>query len=438
MPEGARARAMSRRRVTLRAYVRRRWRPVGAIVVLLLGALLVLAITDRGHDPTWEARAAVGTYDQVDVSPDGNVVYALLEEGGNITRLEARAATDGALLWESRVQATRALLRAGPDGVAVATDFPLAFLTYYGADSSIRLNVPLEGNPRALEVDGDTVAIALNAPANPILVFRDGGLERVQVSASRVNTLDAHGGRLLVGTASGDVMLYAANGTSVYNLTLPASVRSARLSVDGGSFVVGGQSLAPGDLTGLAAFVDLAADEPLRWAQPFGSSIGLVDVDRAGVAVLLVEESPGRALVHLHEGNDGARRWTRTLPGTLARDDAGAFGAAALAPDGRSVALATLEGARLLSAENGEERWAFRASGGSVVVFPDDDPESLAMNARPLPSRGHETLLLFDTRSEPAIQRADVLAVGLVSLAALTLALVIGIGFHRARRSVER
>lgn len=78
---------MSRRRPTLASYVRRRWRAIGAVVVLLLGSLLVLAVTDRGHDPLWVAQT-----DEVDhaaIAPDASAVYALTRTDGNITGLHA-------------------------------------------------------------------------------------------------------------------------------------------------------------------------------------------------------------------------------------------------------------------------------------------------------------------------------------------------------------
>jgi hypothetical protein len=72
------------------------------------------------------------------------------------------------------MHATRALLRAGEEGVAVATDFPLAFLTFYGRDGAPRYQMALEGNPHAMALEEDRLALALNAPGNPILVLEGG------------------------------------------------------------------------------------------------------------------------------------------------------------------------------------------------------------------------------------------------------------------------
>lgn len=414
--------------------MRRRWRAVGAIAVLLTGALLVLGITDRGHDPAWETRT--GVIDQLDVAPDGSRVYVLLRDGDTLTRLEARSGETGDLVWESPLTAPRALLRAADDGVVVATDFPLAFLTHFGSDGSVRMQVPLEGNPRALATDGPRIALALQAPGNPVLVFEAGGLARSHSAPTFVTGFDARGDRIALGGSGGELLVFDANGREVHNATLAMGVRSLRLSADGQSVAVGGAGRAAGDLTGRVAFVDLASASPLAWARQTPSSVGLVDVDLAGLAVLAIEESPPRATLRVFEGATGEQRWERALGGNVARDDAGSYGGAELSPDGRSVAVASLRGhVRLLDAASGLDRWSFRASGASVVAFADDEPDTFVAATRLVQSRPYDTLVVFSTLEEPPLSRAPLLAVGLAALALGTLAAVVGLGFWRARRS---
>lgn len=434
MSPRAAAPPMSRRRPSLPAYVRRRWRAVGAVVVLLLGSFLVLAITDRGHDPAW--RAGGPAFDQVDVSPDGSAVYTLLREEGRVSRLEARRGDDGALLWESPMNATRAVMRASAEGAIVATDFPLAFLTYYDADGGIRSQVPLEGNPRAIAVDGPRFALALQAPSNPILLFDEGRLVRTLRMPSFVNSLDYHAGRVAAGTGAGVVTVFGPDASILFNASYPVGIRSVRLAEDGSALVAGGSSLSPGDLSGLVAFVDLVSTPPARWSHPTPTGVGLVGIDATGLRVLAVEDAPPRATLTVLEGATGALAWTRTLEGNVARDDAGAFGGAALSPDGRHVAASTLRGElRLLDGATGETRWTYRGAGATTLAFASENPDALVANGRILQTRPYDTLFAFSMDEEPAIQRAPLLATAFAAAAALALALVIGVGFWRVRRS---
>lgn len=427
-------RAMARRRPTFPAYARRRWRFLGLVLVLLSGSLLVLAITDRGHDPLWTARGA--GIEAVDVAPDGSVVYTLVSEEANISRLEARSGRDGDLLWESPFNATRALLRAGPDGVAVATDFPLAFLTVFRDDGSVSFQVPLEGNPRAMAIEGRRLALALQAPGNPVLVFEDGRLNRTHVLDSFVNTLDLRAGRLAVGTGAGQVKLFADNGTELFNASLPAAVRSLRLSGDGATLAAGGFSLAPGNLGGHVAFFDATRADPLVWTAETAVGIGLVDLDRAGVEIMAVEESPPSSTVLLFDTATGVRRFAYRVDGNIARDDAGAFGGAALSPDGRTLVVATLRGGvDAYTVPDGEPRWSYGSQGSSILVFAAAENDLLVANGRLVKTGGLDTLFLFSTEREPLLGSATLLAVGLVGLALAVGVLVLSVGYWRVRRS---
>ena len=424
---------MSRRRLTLAAYVRRRWRAIGAVVVLVLGSLLVLGVTDRGHDPLWTVQTA--ELDQAALSPDASTVYALTRAEGSIARVVAHRGEDGAPLWESQIDATRALLAAGPTGVAVATDFPRAFLTFYGVDGSIRWKVPLEGNPVALRIDGERVALALNAPANPVLLFDGDLLIRTYHHASPVRALDLQAGLLATGGLAGEVVVVQADHREALNVTLGMSVRSLRLAQDGTALVVGGLGLTPTDAPGHVALLDIGAPQPVRWQQETPVGVGLVDTDAAALYALAVEEAPPSATIHLYDGASGGTLWARVLPGSVSRDDAGTVGGAAISPDATFVAASTLRGElRAYDTDDGDERWAFRARGAATAAFAEDEPHRLLVAGRLLQNRPIDSMLLFSSTTEPLGQRAGILAGALLVLGAAALALIVGLGYWRARK----
>lgn len=425
---------MARRRPSFSTYAARRWRVVGLLAVLLAGSLLVLATIDRGHEPGWTART--GAVDSAAVSPDGATVYALLREGDLITRLEARRGESGALLWESPMDASRALLAADGQGVAVATDFPFAFLTVYAVNGSVRFQVPLEGNPRAMAMEEGRVAIALMAPGNPVLLFENGRLARSHGFTSFVKALDLRDGRLAVGAGDGELVLFERNGTLLHNSSLPMSVRSLRLNEDASVLLVGGAALLPGDLSGSYALIDVTLKPPLRWTRHAAVSVGLVGLDDAGVWAMVVEESPPNYRIRVLEAATGAERWTREMDGYVARDDPGRLGGAAISPDGRHVVAGTLRGDLLsLRVHDGRERWRFDGEGVNQVEFPRDAPGRALAAGRLVPAGPHATLLLFSMDTEPFAGRLPLLALVLTLAAFLIAALVLGVGYHRARRS---
>lgn len=427
---------MSRRRPTLTGYLRRRWRIGGAILVLMLGALLVLAVTDRGHDPFW--RADVDDIAQVAFAPDGSAAFALLLENGTVSRALALDAATGGSRWESSLpdDIRGAILAAGAQGAAVATDFPNAFLTVYGADGAPDWQVHLEGNPVALVVEGDNVALALNAPHNPVLVFERDYLLRTFHHAAPVRALDMEKGLIAVGSLAGEIVVRDLAGREVLNETLAMSPRGLRLAADGTALVVGGYGATPADPRGHVAFLDIGGEKPIRWQQDTPVGVGLVDIDDAGLVALAVEESPPSAVLHVYEGSTGATRWTRLLAGSVSRDDAGGFGGAALSPDAAYVAVGTLRGnVQLFGAGEGDEVWTYRAGGVSVLAFAEEEPSRLVVGGRLLANRPFDSIMLFDAGTEPALQRAALTAGGLVALAALAVALLVGVGAWRVRRT---
>lgn len=426
---------MTRRRQTFPAYVRRRWRALGLVAVLMLGALLVAAVADRGHDPLWVARNA----DPVAVAfaPDASEAYSLHGNGERIHALEARRGGNGQLLWSSPMNDSRALLRAGNDWVAVATDFPRAFLTVYQEDGSVRFQVPIEGNARAMASEGDTLALAVQAPGNPVLVYDGGASPRIHRFPAVVQGVDLEGGRLAVATGAGHVFVLAKDGGMLLNETLPVTIRSVSLSDDGSRLLAGGSSRGAGNLSGLVAFYDIGAPAPLRWTHLTRAGVGYVSLDAAGVLGLALEETPPRDLFHAFDTGTGERRWTRNAEGEIAQDDAGAHGGIALSPDGRSVLFGTIRGGlTALDMADGRERWSYQVDGATVVAFADLGASRHALaNARVAPTGPYETLLHFDMGQEPTLARLGVTAALIVGVAAVSAALVLGVGYARLRRA---
>lgn len=428
---------MPRRRPSFATYARRRWRVLGILLVLLLGSLLVLAITDRGHDPRWEAKGAA--MPQGALSPHGDVVYDLVREDGNVTRLEARRGVNGHPLWSvSLPLSSRALLVASEEGAAVATDFPQAFLTVLGPeDGRVLAQVPLEGVPRAMSMEGTRVALALQAPQNPVLVVERDRVLATHRFGSFVNAVELRGGRLAVGTVTGEVRLAdAVNGTSLYNGSFGVSVRSLRLAEDGGSLVFGGAALSPGDLSGGVAFVDLLSEQPVRWSITTGSAVGYVDLDRSGLWALAVEDGPSGDVLHAYEAYSGVERWQHGIDGGLAQGDANEGGGVALSSDGQVIAVGTLHGGlsayRML---DGAKLWSYHVEGTTRVRFADAAPGALLVNGRHGSGQSQLGLLLFDTAEEPLAGRLPALAAIITAGLALAGALILGIGYWRLRRS---
>lgn len=415
--------------------MRRRWRALGLILVLLAGSLFVLVVTDRGHDPLWDARGSA-LIDQAVPAPDGKVVYSLVRENGAIARLEARSGASGVLLWDSPMNATRALLATGGASVAVATDFPRAFLTVYGDDGTIRMQVALEGNPRALVLDASRTVLALQAPRNPVSIYEDGKLARTLHFESFVNSLDLRAGRLAVGTGNGNVVVLARNAEALLNQSLPLSVHSLRLDRDGTTLLVGGSSLRPGDLSGAVAFLDLGNAKPLRWSHNTSVGVSLVDLDDAGILALAVEESLPKHTITMYDGGTGTLRWSQTADGIVPRDDAGAFGGAALSPDGAHVIVATLRGAvQAYAATSGKPEWTFGSEGSSVVSFARAAPDLFIADGRLSPNGPYDSLFLFSATQEPARGRLPELGALLVLASLVAASAVLGVGYWRLRRS---
>lgn len=436
-PRGVRG-PMVRRRPTLRAFLRRRWRTVGFLAVLLVGALLILAITDRGHDPLWQARSEY--VDQLDVSPDGTRVYALIrtDENSPFIRLEARDGAGGEVLWKSDLNESRVLLAADDEGVAVATDFPRAFLTYFGDDGRPRWQVALEGNPRALAVENGRAVVALNSGGggDKAIVLEDGRTLRTHRFEGFVGALDMEAGHLAVGTSAGRVLLFDSLGEAIQEARVELDVLSLRMASDARAIMVGGYARAGvTEFSGGVAFVDFADEPHVEWTQPTRWGVGIVDLDRAGTRAIAVEESPGGNTLHAYETRVAVEHWATKLTGLVGRNDAGR-GSAAIAPDGEVVVVGTIRGGlRAIDADNGERLWAYASDGTTTLAFSHSQPPTFAANARVVPSGPPEAVLLFSVKSEPL--GATVAALALVVAGAVVLlgVAVLGVGYWRLRRS---
>lgn len=413
--------------------MRRRWRAVGLVGVLLMGALLVVVVTDRGHDPEWSVRTSL--VEELSFSTDGRVVYALAREGGQVARLEARSGQDGGLLWQSPLSAPRALVRAGAGEVAVATDFPRAFLTAFDEDGTARYQFPLEGNPKALGIEGGVVVLALQAKGNPVLVLEDGHVVREHRFAAVVNSLDIRGGRLAVGTAEGQLVVFDPNGARLVNASLPLAIRSVRLTADGASVVVGGSDPRSPVFAGGVALIDVAGGGTLRWTSTTSQMVGLVDVDASGQRVLAVEPAPpGR--IHMLDAADGRESWIQAVGDGIPRDDAGALGGAAISPDGAVVIVVSPLGpVRAFDARTGDPAWTYGTQGATIVSFARDAPGIFVTNGRLVQNGPYDALLLFLPGAEPTTGRLPIVAAALTLVAAFAVAVVVGVGFWRLRRS---
>jgi len=384
----------------------------------------------------WDARGSA-LIDQAIPSPDGKVVYSLVRESGNISRLEARSGASGVLLWGSPMNATRALLAAGEGSVAVATDFPRASLTVYGDDGVPRMQAWIEGgNPRALAQDSTRTALALQGRRNSVSIYENGQLSSTMFFPSFVNSLDLRAGRLAVGTGDGNVVVFSPEAQPVLNTSLPMSVHSLRLDHDASTLLVGGYSLTPGDLSGALALLRVGDAAPLRWLHNTSAGIGLVDLDGAGILALAVEGSLPRHTITMLDGGTGALRWSRTVDGIVPRDDAGAFGGAALSPDGAHVIVATIRGpVQAFTATSGHPEWTFRSEGSSVVRFAREAPDVFVADGRLSPNGPYDALFLFSMTQEPTVGKLPQLAGALVLASIVAASMVLGVGYWRLRRA---
>lgn len=429
---------MSRRRPTLRHYLRRRWRTAGFLVVLFLGALLLLAVTDRGHDPLWEVRAPL--VHQFALSPAGDIVYVLVkdDENGPIVRLEARDGRTGGILWKTEMDETRALIAADDEGVALATDFPEALATFYDTDGSLRWQKAIEGgSPRALVTEDARVAIALQASAgeDQVIVVEDGRIVRAPSFDGFVNALDLRAGHLAVGTSAGELVLFEPRGRLLHTARLDLDILSVRLAGNAQTLMAGGYARGDTNSSGGVAFVDFSVKDVVQWTQETAAGIGLVDISADGSRAIAIEESGARHSLHAYATRDANETWAKLLAGIVGRDAAG-HGGAAISPAGDTVVVGTLkEGLRVFDGETGDALWTYDSDGTTLVAFRQALPPQFVANARLVQNGPLEALLLFSPAREPvsATFAAGAVVAGMVIVGAGLI--LLGVGYWRWRTS---
>jgi hypothetical protein len=212
------------------------------------------------------------------------------------------------------------------------------------------------------------------------------------------------------------------------------NVRSLRLADEGTSLVVGG--IVPSSLSGRVVFLDFSADAPTRWMRNTSIGVGLVDIDAQGARVIAVEDPVGGYALRVFETTSGTQLWGRHIDGSIARDDAGTYGGAALAPDGSIVVIGTLrEGLRVYDGADGSPRWSYRSEGTTVVTFRREMPPLFAANARLVPNGPPDAVLLFSPEQEPVTASFPAMSGVILLVGALAGLSILGAGYWRVRRT---
>jgi len=428
---------VSRRRTSLRAYLRRRWRAIGLVVVIALGALLVLALADRGHDPVWSASGS-GSIGGLAVADHGEMVYSLVRDGNNVTRLEARTGSDGELLWASPVESPRARLATDGAGVVVATDLPRPFLTAFAPDGAVRYQRPLDGGLQALAADQGRVAVALQAAGEPVVIYENGTLVARYTFPALVEALALRSGHLAVATADDVVHLWRADDRLMLEERAPLGIRAMALSADGSSVVVGG--IAPGSagLLGAVAYYDATSLPARRWNATLSAAVSIIDVDRPATRVLAVTESRPTSEMVILRGVDGMREARYEIAGAVPHEQAGAERAAAISPDGQWLAARGIR-APVMVWRIGETdaTWSFDDAGGTRIVFPKDRPSRFVTDGRFLATNEHDTLFYFALAGQPPVRHLGVLALSVALAVSVGGFGYVALGYWRLRRSVR-
>lgn len=412
---------MARRRgMTFRAYARRRWRAVGLTVVAMVATVLLLALLDRGHEPLW--REAPGDVALVAASPDGRIVLAAREHDGRLVGVEGYDARSGHRLWARDVNLSApATVAAGAGWFALATPFPEARLVaYHAIGGNVLHDEFLGAEPRGVAADGDRLALALRSGL--ILVYDGFQLVREHRTPPLVSAIDAAGGRIAAATAQGNLLVLSDEGVLV-NATRPVQVQSVRLSADGTRLVLGGRTLAEGDLSGALEYFDLTARTAAvpAWSTTLRARASFTALSDDGRYVAAVQETATRYTIAYWDAVAGAQpRWAVQVDGAIYRGNAGATGGAALSPSGRYVVFAPDLGGdvQVVDGWNNAFRWSYRAEGATSVAFVGSG-ERFASNARLVPNQGYDALLLFDVEREPLYARFPSFALALAALEGL-------------------
>ncbi|MHB8584245.1 MAG: hypothetical protein ACYDDF_00195 [Thermoplasmatota archaeon] len=448
------------------SYARRRWRTLGVVVVVAGATALAPLLFGRGHEPMWDANP--GQLARVVVAPDATRAYGVLEDRGNVDALEAYDA-QGNLAWRDVLPGgTSSVVAGSTDGeVAVATT---ATSNNSGADlwvwaasnGSTIAHIHLPHTATALAAGNGEVAAAVESPTDhyPVyLVDRAGGHRIVSVGAS-VSALAISRGAVAIGTDAGRVVLIAPNGTVVLNETLGPAItsisldRTARflaIARSDASSNAGARSALP---TGEVLFYHLGlgcgpdafaaganvASIPLKptlcWTNETGSAVRFVELTRDGRHLLALAAPVGtRSILSLYDSANGSRPlWSLLAAGVVENADAG-NAAAAISPDGSSLALATDAGPILLygiSSSGGLAlSWSHDAVGASSVAFATNDSAKLVTNAAYYAPDGASHLLYFDVNAQPFVYDSAAFWVGAILLELAAGATIFFVGYYR-------
>lgn len=428
--------------MALGPYLRRRWRVVGFLIVVMAGTALFSFLLDRGHDPLWAAE--VPGAEIVAVAPDGSRVYVLSKVNGTVRDVVALDA-DGAELWRRSVpgDAPHALLDATDGLVAVATvarnATSQARLLTWAPNGTAGLAERLPFTARALAVEDRAIAVAVEDSALrfPVLTWRN--LTRGPTLAwnESVQSLDLESGALAAGTSAGRILVVDPDGAEVLNASRGFRVDQVRLDAEARFLAVGGREFGGGG--GRVEFFrirDAAPDVP-RWQNLTRSEIRFLDLSRDGGRVLALASPAGAdSEIHLFDSARGSTSPWKTLKAGGIVHPQGTSTAAGirLSPDGRHVVFGTLTGPIVLY-EYGPEPvrlWQHDALGTTSLAWPERTPGTFFGDASYSAPKGTDRVLRLDVDSEPFVDD-----LGRFVPTALALELVLGgalLGAGYARR----
>jgi hypothetical protein len=430
---------MARRRgLNFRTYARRRWRTTGLVLLAMAGTLLYQAVTDKGHEPLWTRRD--GDVAALAVSATGDTVYTAIKQAGTVRAVRAIDA-DGRLRWFHEINSSGILIAAGRGWVAIATPFPGAQLTAWREqDGALLYREFLQGNPRSLAANGDHLALALQGPKNPLLVFTNlTPTATLNFRSFVIGLAVSPQGRVAAGTSGGDLLVWEA-GRERLNTSRPFRIQSVRLSDDGSKLLMGGFSIVEADLSGAAEFFDL--DDPVpgvpKWSFPTTLGVGTVGLSRDGSRAIAVEERTPRNIVYFFD-----TRLTKPLghfsaPGVTARAESSDTGGVALSPKGDAIAVSAITGGGVTLVRTAPElkaAWTYVSEGGTLVAFASGNRERFVANAREAQDHPYDATLLFDVASEPLTKSFPrfALLVMLAEAAAGVVLLAAGYAWERRR-----
>jgi outer membrane protein assembly factor BamB len=377
----------------------------------------------------------------------------------------------GSRRWEA------ALPRLAPDGMMAISSDTVAVATTASATcgtADLILWHPTAARPflrsslphtaTALTASRALVAVAVEDPAQafPILVFRNGTLDRTVRLNVSVNALASAGGRLAIGTSNGRVVVLAPNDSVVLNTTTASSVDALQFDASGQRLVAGGavpsrsglilptgslslfslDGVCPSALTasagaseygGANAKATVGPVPPARcWSAATPTAVRALSMDASGRAILAVLSPSGGAtpMEYFDAQGQNVAIWTLRAPGVVA-NEGNAAAAAALAPDGSAVVFGTDTGSLVAYDTHGPfatgaptPLWMHDAQGTSSVAFAASAPRTFVANAAYDATAGMDNLLFFDVVGSPLWSEPPIWALTVILEAAVGSAIL--------------